>query len=107
MAFTHQGAYWMEELKDKRGVTFADCGADESFFEELLSDFAHEARQYTHIVSASAAAKYFFIILQTSITSRFSGRSFYFPFLSLSIRILSASSAQSIPLVVSSATLSA
>ena len=43
MAFTHQGAYWMEELKDKRGVTFADCGADESFFEELLSGAIEKA----------------------------------------------------------------
>ena len=44
-SFTHQGAYWMEELKDKRGVSFAESGADEAFFEELLSGAIEKARR--------------------------------------------------------------
>ena len=36
-AFTHQGAYWMPELKDRTGLRYADCGASEAFFEDFLA----------------------------------------------------------------------
>ena len=43
MIFTHQGAYWNEEFKDIKGISFAASGADETFFEELLSGAIEKA----------------------------------------------------------------
>ena len=37
IAFTHQGAYWMEELKNRTGITAAESGTTEEFFEKLLT----------------------------------------------------------------------
>lgn len=36
LSFTHQGAYWMPELRDSR-QSYADCGAGESWFEDFLA----------------------------------------------------------------------
>ena len=43
MIFTHQGAYWNEEFKDKKDISFAASGADEAYFEELLSGAVEKA----------------------------------------------------------------
>lgn len=45
ITFTHQGAYWMPELQDKTGLCYADCGADEGFFEGLFAPAAAKAAQ--------------------------------------------------------------
>ena len=45
MAFTHQGAYWIQELKHQTGVRFSDCGAGEDFFEALLSGAVAKAQK--------------------------------------------------------------
>ena len=44
IAFTHQGAYWMEWLKDKR-TAFEDAGATEEFFESLLAPAIEKAEK--------------------------------------------------------------
>ena len=36
-SFTHQGAYWMPELVDKKGIPYAESGASEAFFEDFLA----------------------------------------------------------------------
>ena len=44
--FTHQGAHWMESLKDRRGISAEDCGVSERFFEDFLaSAFAKAERE--------------------------------------------------------------
>ena len=44
--FTHQGAHWMESLKDRRGVGAEACGVSERFFEDFLaSAFAKAERE--------------------------------------------------------------
>ena len=44
--FTHQGAHWMESLKDRRGIGAEDCGVSERFFEDFLaSAFAKAERE--------------------------------------------------------------
>ena len=45
ITFTHQGAYWMEELKDKTGLTAAACGVSEGFFEDFLAPALAKAAQ--------------------------------------------------------------
>lgn len=46
IAFTHQGAHWMESLKDRYGVGAEDCGVSERFFEDFLaSAFAKAERE--------------------------------------------------------------
>ena len=42
LAFTHQGAYWMPELQDKR-CAYADCGASEQWFEDFLAPAIEKA----------------------------------------------------------------
>ena len=43
-AFTHQGAYWMPELQDKR-CAYADCGASEAWFEDFLAPAIEKAEE--------------------------------------------------------------
>ena len=43
-AFTHQGAYWMPELQDKR-CAYADCGASEQWFEDFLAPAIEKAEK--------------------------------------------------------------
>ena len=43
-AFTHQGAYWMPELRDKR-MAYADCGASEAWFEDFLAPAVEKAKK--------------------------------------------------------------
>ena len=44
--FTHQGAHWMESLKDRYGVGAEACGVSERFFEDFLaSAFAKAERE--------------------------------------------------------------
>ena len=43
-AFTHQGAYWMPELQDKR-CAYADCGASEAWFEDFLAPAIEKAEK--------------------------------------------------------------
>jgi len=43
-AFTHQGAYWMPELQDKR-CAYADCGASEAWFEDFLAPAIKKAEE--------------------------------------------------------------
>ena len=43
-AFTHQGAYWMPELRDKR-MAYADCGASEQWFEDFLAPAVEKAKK--------------------------------------------------------------
>ena len=44
--FTHQGAHWMESLKDRRGISAEACGVSERFFEDFLaSAFAKAERE--------------------------------------------------------------
>ena len=43
-AFTHQGAYWMPELQDKR-CAYADCGANEQWFEDFLAPAIKKAEE--------------------------------------------------------------
>lgn len=43
-AFTHQGAYWMPELQDKR-CAYADCGASERWFEDFLAPAIEKAEK--------------------------------------------------------------
>ena len=48
--FTHQGAHWMESLKDRRGVGAEECGVSERFFEDFLaSAFAKAEREGTEL----------------------------------------------------------
>lgn len=42
--FTHQGAYWMPELQDKR-CAYADCGASEAWFEDFLAPAIEKAEE--------------------------------------------------------------
>ena len=42
-AFTHQGAYWMPELKDKTGVAYADSGCSEAFVENFIAPALQKA----------------------------------------------------------------
>ncbi|MBR1457338.1 MAG: cellulase family glycosylhydrolase [Oscillospiraceae bacterium] len=42
-SFTHQGAYWIPELADSRGVTWRESGADEAYFERLLQSALEKA----------------------------------------------------------------
>lgn len=44
LAFTHQGAYWMPELQDKR-CAYADCGASEQWFEDFLAPAIEKAEK--------------------------------------------------------------
>lgn len=44
--FTHQGAYWMPELRDKGGqFTCAGCGVSPAFFEELFTPALEKAER--------------------------------------------------------------
>jgi len=43
-AFTHQGAYWMPELRDTR-MAYADCGASEQWFEDFLAPAIEKAKK--------------------------------------------------------------
>ena len=44
--FTHQGAHWMESLKDRRWIGAEECGVSERFFEDFLaSAFAKAERE--------------------------------------------------------------
>lgn len=43
-AFTHQGAYWMPELRDKR-MAYADCGASEQWFEDFLAPAVEKVKK--------------------------------------------------------------
>ena len=48
--FTHQGAHWMEELKNERGLRAEDCGVTEQFFEDFLAPaFAKAEREGTEL----------------------------------------------------------
>ena len=43
--FTHQGAYWMPDLKDRSGIPYSESGASEVFFEDFLAPALEKAAQ--------------------------------------------------------------
>ncbi len=44
LKFTHQGAYWNAECNNDNRYTFAESGASEAYFEELLSSAIEKAK---------------------------------------------------------------
>ena len=42
-SFTHQGAWWMPELKERAGLPYAASGVSEAFFEDLLQGAVQKA----------------------------------------------------------------